>query len=78
MPEQISSTEEEGSTERTSHSSLQQCNPLRIAKEGVSSTSTLMDGEYITSESEYEKTVHKLGKISHRYSLVVQNWLVEL
>ena len=36
-----------------------------------------MEGEYITSESEYEKTVHKLAKVSHKYSLVMQNWSVE-
>ena len=36
-----------------------------------------MDWEYVTSELEYEKTVGKLAKVGYKYSLVMQNWLVE-
>ena len=50
---------------------------LRAAIEEVSSTSTLIEGEDITTEQDYEATVQKLAKVSHKYALVMQNWSLE-
>ena len=50
---------------------------LRAAIEEVSSTSTLNEGEDITTEQDYEATVQKLAKVSHKYALVMQNWSLE-
>ena len=50
---------------------------LRAAIEEVSSTSTLIEGEDITTEQDYEATVQKLAKVNHKYTLVMQNWSLE-
>ena len=50
---------------------------LRVAIEEVSSTSTLIEGEDITTEQDYEATVQKLAKVNHKYALVMQNWSLE-
>ena len=50
---------------------------LRAAIEEVSSTSTLIEGEDITMEQDYEATVQKLAKVNHKYTLVMQNWSLE-
>ena len=50
---------------------------LRAAIEEVSSISSLIEGEDITTEQDYEATVQKLAKVNHKYTLVMQNWSLE-
>ena len=61
-PHQIGRTTPPGATE---------VYPLKAAIEEVSSTSTLVEGEDITTEQDYEATVQKLAKVNHKYMLVM-------
>ena len=64
-------------TGRTTPPGATEAYPLRAAIEEVSSTSTLIEGEDITTEQDYEATVQKLAKVNHKYTLVMQNWSLE-
>ena len=64
-------------TVRTTPPGATEAYPLRAAIEEVSSTSTLIEGEDITTEQDYEATVQKLAKVNHKYVLVMQNWSLE-
>ena len=62
---------------RTTTTGASEAYPLRAAIEEVSSTSTLIEGENITTEQNYKATVQKLAKVNHKYTLVMQNWSLE-
>ena len=64
-------------TGRTTPPGATEAYPLREAIEEVSSTSTLIEGEDITMEQDYEATVQKLAKVNHKYMMVMQNWSLE-
>ena len=62
---------------RTKTPGASEAYPLRAAIEEVSSISTLIEGEDITMEQDYEDTIQKLAKVNHKYALVMQNWSLE-
>ena len=62
---------------RTTTPGASEAYPLRAAIEEVSSTSTLIEGEDITTVQDCEATVQKLAKVNHKYTLVMQNWSLE-